>query len=132
MPTPLTIARKRTDAHKIAEVLGEEMSGYLSQLLKSAKFFSKQVTQQQKCTTTAQQMSPILVGQRVFIRKFVRRWRDSKFEGPYPVTQSTPTAVKVEGSKPWKHLLVIRLAPTLCRALPLAQKLVQENEPVEK
>ncbi|KAJ1174671.1 hypothetical protein NDU88_006491 [Pleurodeles waltl] len=123
MPIPLTVARRRTDVHKTAEVLGEKMSGYLSQLLKSAKFFSKRVTQQQKCTIAAQQISPISVGQSVHIRNFVRRWKDSKFEEPYPVTQSTTTAVKVEGRKQWIHLSDIRLAPTLCQTLPLAQEL---------
>ncbi|KAJ1129131.1 hypothetical protein NDU88_007502 [Pleurodeles waltl] len=132
MPTPLTIARRMTDAHKTAEVLGEEMSQYLSKLLISAKFFTKQVTQQQKCTTAAQLISPISVGQSVYIRNFVRRWKDSKFEGPYPVTQSTLTAVKVEGRKPWIHLSDIRLAPTLCQSLAMAQEFLQENEPVEK
>ncbi|KAJ1116209.1 hypothetical protein NDU88_004427 [Pleurodeles waltl] len=95
MPTPLTIARHRTDAQKTAEVLGQEMSSYLSQLLKSVKFFFKQVARQEKCTNAAQQTSPISVGQQVYIRNFVRRWKDSKFEGPYLVTQSTPTAVKI-------------------------------------
>ncbi|KAJ1175211.1 hypothetical protein NDU88_000502 [Pleurodeles waltl] len=132
MPTPLTIARHRTAAHKTAEVLGEEMRGYLSQLLKSAKFFSKKVTQRQKSTTAAQQISPISVGQLVYIQNFLRRCKDNKFEGPYLVTQSTPTAVKVDGRKPWIHLSDIRMAPALCQALPLAQELLQENEPVEK
>ncbi|KAJ1127474.1 hypothetical protein NDU88_005873 [Pleurodeles waltl] len=59
-------------------------------------------------------------------------WKDSKFEGPYLVTQSTSTAVKVEGRKPWIHLSDIRQAPVLYQALPSAQELLQENVPMEK
>ncbi|KAJ1168689.1 hypothetical protein NDU88_000606 [Pleurodeles waltl] len=90
------------------------------------------VMRQQKCTTAAQQISPIPVGQQVYIRNFVRRWKDSKFEEPYPVIQSTPTAVKVEGRKPWIHLSDIRLAPALCQTSPLVQEHLEENEQKEK
>ncbi|KAJ1116023.1 hypothetical protein NDU88_008939 [Pleurodeles waltl] len=128
MPTPLTIARQRTDAQKTAEVLGQEMSSYLSQLLKSVKFFSKQVARQEKCTNAAQQTSPISVGQQVYIRNFVRRWKDSKFEGPYLVTQSTPTAVKVEGRKPWIHLSDVRLSPASCHTSPSSQEHLQQDK----
>ncbi|KAJ1146101.1 hypothetical protein NDU88_012383 [Pleurodeles waltl] len=128
MPTPLTIARHRTDAQKTAEVLGQEMSSYLSQLLKSVKFFSKQVARQEKCTNAAQQTSPISVGQQVYIRNFVRRWKDRKFEGPYLVTQSTPTAVKVEGRKPWIHLSDVRLSPASCHTSPSSQEYLQQDK----
>ncbi|KAJ1125406.1 hypothetical protein NDU88_003838 [Pleurodeles waltl] len=132
MPTPLTIARQRTDAQKTAEVLGQEMSSYLSQLLKSVKFFSKQVARQEKCTNAAQQTSPISVGQQVYIRNFVRRWKDSKFEGPYLVTQSTPTAVKVEGRKPWIHLSDVRLSPASCHTSPSSQEHLQQDKDKDK
>ncbi|KAJ1204230.1 hypothetical protein NDU88_008011 [Pleurodeles waltl] len=132
MRSPLTITRQKTDAHKIADVLGGEMSGYLSQLLKSAKFFSKQVMKKQKRTTAAKQISPIPEGQDIYIGNLVTRWKGSKFEGPYPVTQSTLTAVKVEGRKPWIHLLDIRLAPALCQTSPLVQELLEESDPKEK
>ncbi|KAJ1165298.1 hypothetical protein NDU88_005726 [Pleurodeles waltl] len=90
------------------------------------------VTQQQKCTTAARQISPNPVGQQVYIRNFVRRWKDSKFEGPYPVTQSTLTAVKVEGRKPWIQLSDIRLAPALCQTSPLVQEHLEESEQKEE
>ncbi|KAJ1159949.1 hypothetical protein NDU88_000453 [Pleurodeles waltl] len=128
MPTPLIIARQRTDAQKTAEVLGQEMSSYLSQLLKSVNFFSNQVARQEKCTNAAQQTSPISVGQQVYIRNFVRRWKDSKFEGPYLVTQSTPTAVKVEGRKPWIHLSDVRLSPASCHTSPSSQEHLQQDK----
>ncbi|KAJ1186218.1 hypothetical protein NDU88_003001 [Pleurodeles waltl] len=127
-PTPLTIARQRTDAQKTAEVLGQEMSSYLSQLLKSVKFFSKQVARQETCTNAAQQTSPISVGQQVYIRNFVRRWKDSKFEGSYLVTQRTPTAVKVEGRKPWIHLSDVRLSPASCHTSPSSQEHLQQDK----
>ncbi|KAJ1209744.1 hypothetical protein NDU88_005117 [Pleurodeles waltl] len=44
------------------------------------------VLRQEKCTTAAQQTSPISVGKQVYIRNFVRRWSDSKFEDPYLVS----------------------------------------------
>ncbi|KAJ1189535.1 hypothetical protein NDU88_006280 [Pleurodeles waltl] len=87
-----------------------------------------QVTQQQKCTTAAQQISSIPVDQNVYVRNFVRRWKDSKFEGPYPVTQSTPTAVKVESRKPWIYLSDIQLAPGLCQTSSLGQELLEKSE----
>ncbi|KAJ1154083.1 hypothetical protein NDU88_006839 [Pleurodeles waltl] len=82
----------------------------------------------EKCTTAVQQTSPISMGQQVYIRNFVRRWRDSKFKGPYLVIQSTPTAVKVEGRKPWIHLSDVRLAPASCHALPSSQELLEEGK----
>ena len=36
-------------------------------------------------------------GQEVYVRNFVQKWREAKFEGPYRVVFSTPTALKVEG-----------------------------------
>ncbi|KAJ1189696.1 hypothetical protein NDU88_006438 [Pleurodeles waltl] len=86
------------------------------------------VAPQQKCTTAAQQTSPIPVGQQVYVRNFMRKWKDSKFERPYPVTQVTPTAGKVEDRKPWIHLSDICLASALCQKPPLLQERVEENK----
>ncbi|KAJ1218724.1 hypothetical protein NDU88_006301 [Pleurodeles waltl] len=88
----------------------------------------KPVARQEKCTNAAQQTSPISVGQQVYIRNFVRRWKDSKFEGPYLVTQSTPTAVKVEGRKPWIHLSDVRLSPASCHTSPSSKEQLQEDK----
>ncbi|KAJ1174019.1 hypothetical protein NDU88_005843 [Pleurodeles waltl] len=90
--------------------------------------FDGVVAQQEKCTNAAQQTSPISVGQQVYIRNFVRRWKDSKFEGPYLVTQSTPTAVKVEGRKPWIHLSDVRLSPASCHTSPSSQEHLQQDK----
>ncbi|KAJ1100893.1 hypothetical protein NDU88_005968 [Pleurodeles waltl] len=90
------------------------------------------VARQEKCTTAAQQTSPISVGQQVCIRNFERRWRDSKFEGPYFVTQSTPTAVKLEGRKPWIHLSDVRLALASCHISPSSQELLKEDKEKEE
>ncbi|KAJ1207367.1 hypothetical protein NDU88_002758 [Pleurodeles waltl] len=90
------------------------------------------VARQEKCTTAAQQTSPISVGQQVYIRNFVRRWKDSKFEGPYLVTQSTPTVVKVEGRKPWIHLSDVRLSPASCHTSPSSQEHLEEGKGKDK
>ncbi|KAJ1097615.1 hypothetical protein NDU88_002732 [Pleurodeles waltl] len=96
----------------------------LAQLIKALTLPSK-VARQEKCTTAAQQTSPISVGQQVYIRNFVRRWKDSKFEGPYLVTQSTPTAVKVEGRI---HLSEVRLSPASCHTSPSSQELLEKDK----
>ncbi|KAJ1180563.1 hypothetical protein NDU88_005784 [Pleurodeles waltl] len=99
----------------------------LAQLIKASTLPSK-VARQEKCTTAAQQTSVNSVGQQVYILNFVRQWRDSKFEGPYLVTQRTPTAVKVEGRKPWIHLSDFRLSPALCHTSPSLQELLEEGK----
>ncbi|KAJ1174765.1 hypothetical protein NDU88_000056 [Pleurodeles waltl] len=90
------------------------------------------VARQEKCTNAAQQTSPISVGQQVYIRNFVRRWKDSKFDGPYLVTQSTPTAVKVEGRKPWIYLSDVRLSPASCHTSPSSQEHLQQDKDKEE
>jgi hypothetical protein len=40
----------------------------------------------------------------VYLRVFRRKWNEPRREGPYKVTNATPTAIQVEGSATWYHL----------------------------
>ena len=93
-----------------AKVMGDELHVYLSEITKTDRFLSKQVNhrkskqQDTKLPYTAPQP-----GQEVYIRNFVRKWREAKFEGTYRVVLSTPTPLKVEGKNAWIHLSNVRL-----------------------
>ena len=43
-------------------------------------------------------------GDQVYLRVFRRKWNEPRREGPYNVTNTTPTAIQVEGSATWYHL----------------------------
>ncbi|KAK0136998.1 Gag-Pol polyprotein [Merluccius polli] len=43
-------------------------------------------------------------GDQVYLRVFRRKWNEPRREGPYKVTNATPTAIQVEGSSTWYHL----------------------------
>ena len=43
-------------------------------------------------------------GDQVYLRMFRRKWNEPRREGPYKVTNATPTAIQVEGSATWYHL----------------------------
>lgn len=51
------------------------------------------------------QNKPVVPGDHVFIKVLKRKsWNSPRWEGPFRVTLSTPTAVKVEGRSTWIHL----------------------------
>lgn len=51
------------------------------------------------------QEKPVRPGDHVFIKVLKRKaWNSPRWEGPFRVTLSTPTAVKVEGRATWIHL----------------------------
>ncbi|KAJ1129258.1 hypothetical protein NDU88_007629 [Pleurodeles waltl] len=104
-------------------------------LLGGARERSWLVTRAAKKRTNAShvkdQQTPLPLGTLVYIRNFVRKWKDCKFNGPFPVTDSTTTAVKVQGDKPWYHFQDIRLAPTM-PSIPLDTEQEKEGGEQEK
>ena len=43
-------------------------------------------------------------GDQVYLMVFRRKWNEPRREGPYKVTNATPTAIQVEGCATWYHL----------------------------
>ena len=43
-------------------------------------------------------------GDQVYLRVCRRKWNQPRREGPYQGTNTTPTAIQVEGSATWYHL----------------------------
>ena len=60
----------------------------------------------------------------VYLRVFRRKWNEPRREGPYKVTNATPTAIQVEGSATWYHLNHCTKA-----AQPKARDECEEEEP---
>ena len=63
-------------------------------------------------------------GDQVYLRVFRRKWNEPRREGPYKVTNATPTAIQVEGSATWYHLNHCTKA-----AQPKARDECEEEEP---
>ena len=42
-------------------------------------------------------------GDQVFIKRFTRRWPQSRWEGPFKIERQTEHSIKVEGKKLWYH-----------------------------
>lgn len=68
------------------------------------------------------QDKPVEPGDQVFIKVIKRKaWNSNRWEGPYRVILSTPTAVKVEGRPSWIHL-------SHCKLRNLADIITEEPE----
>ena len=63
--------------------------------------FEQEKAKEEENPVTEHQIKP---GDRVYIRKFRRRWNEPRREGPFEVTKVSPTALQVEGSTLWYHL----------------------------
>ncbi|KAJ1187492.1 hypothetical protein NDU88_004267 [Pleurodeles waltl] len=110
-------------------VVNEDLS---LNLTGSEKDFVTRVAKKRANTSPVKdQQTPLPLGTLVYIRNFVRKWKDCKSNGPFPVTESTTTAVKVQGHKPWYHRQDIRLAPIM-PSIPLDTEQEKEGGEPEK
>lgn len=75
--------------------------------------YMRQTLQSRDCKITndlpkgplSPQDKPVLPGDQVFLKVLKKKaWNSARWEGPFTVTLSTPTAVKVQGKTPWIHL----------------------------
>lgn len=82
------------------------MSVYLKELTKAVQFLSKQIPVSETISHPGggnpKEIS-VIPGDYVYIKVHKKKWKDPKFEGPFEVIFSTPTAVKVQGRSVWYH-----------------------------
>ena len=85
------------------EQLETELRRYMGQLTGIHRL----IFQQEKDRVPELEKEPprgVEPGDQVYLRVFRRKWNEPRREGPYKVTNATPTAIQVEGSATWYHL----------------------------
>lgn len=102
MPTPRS---RGDDKGPSLEQLQREIRSYVQQLSLIHKTIYTQAKRQEPVNNPqADTGGPVKPGDWVFVKKFKRKSLQPRREGPYRVTQVTPTAVRVQGSSVWHHL----------------------------
>ncbi|XP_078077302.1 protein NYNRIN-like [Mustelus asterias] len=98
MPVP----KIRGSGGPTLECLDQSTKEYIQQLTVIHRtIFEQEKAKEEENPVTEHQIKP---GDRVYIRKFRRRWNEPRREGPFEVTKVSPTALQVEGSTLWYHL----------------------------
>ncbi|XP_078533692.1 uncharacterized protein LOC144819836 [Lissotriton helveticus] len=117
MNTVVPSTRPKVDNETSSEIVKAELFDYLCALTCAARFLSIQTSKTKRKDSTSKdgtisdKLLPIRPGTQIFIKKQVRKWRDPKYEGPYLVIDSSPTAVRIAERKAWVHLNHVRIHP---------------------
>ena len=85
----------------------EQLQLEIREYIKQLTGIHKLIFQQEKNRVPEPEDDPprgVEPGDQVYIRVFRRKWNEPRREGPYKVTNATPTAIQVEGSSTWYHL----------------------------
>ncbi len=92
------------------EQLQMELCSYMNKLtaIHKAIYLQEKRKEPREETETS---SPVVPGDQIYLRVFRRKWNEPRREGPYKVVSATSTAVQVEGSTTWYHLIICTSVP---------------------
>ncbi|GCC30970.1 hypothetical protein chiPu_0009424 [Chiloscyllium punctatum] len=84
------------------EWLSLELKQYIRQLAMMHETIHQQ--ERQREPTPVNEEGPIKHGDWVYVWVFRKRWNEPRREGPFVVTNASPTTIQVEGQHIWYHL----------------------------